>query len=154
MLIQLCWRLDPGQKRSVCITCCHDEGRYKWPLVGPILLRALPYVLCTSNRRLLLFLQWQRLVSVLNVSILLYSLPVTPQQEPGGQQSLHPHGTPGMNTAGTDSHLSSETKAEAITKACRGVVVDTGCIYSPQELLCCVSVLWNTEKVMLHGATK
>ena len=79
---------------------------------------------------------------------------MAPQQEPGGQQPLHPHRTPGMDTAGTNAHLSSETKAEAITETCRGVVVDAGRIYSPQELLCCVSVLCNTEKVMLPEATE
>jgi len=72
-------------------------------------------------------MQRQRLVSVTNVSILLYSLPMTPQQESGGQQPLHPYGAPGMDTGGADTHLGSKTVPESITEARRGVVVDTRC---------------------------
>ncbi len=81
----------------------------------------------------------------MNVGILLYSLPMTPQQESGGQQPLHPHGTPGMDTGSADTHLGSETIPESITEACRGVVINTCCIYPSQELLSSVLVLCSTH---------
>ncbi len=90
-------------------------------------------------------MQRQRLVSVMNVSILLYSLPMTPQQESGGQQPLHPYGAPGMDTGGADTHLGSKTVPESITEARRGVVVDTRCIYPSQELLSSILVLCSTH---------
>jgi len=75
------------------------------------------------------------------VGILLHRLTMTPQQESGGQQPLHPHRAPGMDAACADAHLSSKTKAEAITETGCGVVIHTCCIHSPQELLCCGFVL-------------
>ena len=83
----------------------------------------------------------------MNVSILLYSLPMTPQQKSGGQQPLYPDGAPGMDTGGADSHLSSETIPESITEARRGVVVDTRCIYPSQKLLSSVLVLCSTHQL-------
>jgi len=138
------------------------NGQLRQPLLGPSLLTALPCALSTCKRRLVFFFQRQRLVSILNVGIFLYSLPMTPQQESGGQQPLHPYRTPGMDAACADAHLGSETKAETITEACCCVVVDACCIHSAQEFLSSVLVLCNnihtimvvavfTEVVMRHA---
>jgi len=125
------------------------NGQLRQPLLGPSLLTALPCALSTCKRRLVFFFQPQRLVSVLNVGIFLYSLPMTPQQESGGQQPLHPYRTPGMDAACADAHLGSETKAETITEACCCVVVDACCIYPAQELLSSVLVLCNNMRTVM-----
>ena len=83
------------------------------------------------------------------MGIFLYSLPMTPQQESGGQQPLHPYRPPGMDAACADSHLGSKTKAETITEACCCVVVDACCIYPAQELLSSVLVLCNSIHVVM-----
>ena len=68
--------------------------------------RALPHTCHRCYWGLSSVVNWQGLVSVMYVSILFYSLTMTPEEESGGEQPLHPYRAPCMDAAGRDSHFS------------------------------------------------
>ena len=63
----------------------------------------------------------------------------------GGEQSLHPHWTPGVNTTSGDPHLGPQTKAETIREPGAGVVENTGRVHTSQEGVSVVLVLGDDD---------
>ena len=61
--------------------------------------------------RCLQLFQWQTGVSedLLSPGVLSSRVVTAPDLPLGGQQALHPHGAPGVNTTGGDTHLGPQT---------------------------------------------
>ena len=93
----------------------------------------------------------QRLVSVLNVTILLDSVASAPQQPPGCEQTLHANWASGMDAGRADAHLCAQPKPEAICKPGGCIVKDTGTVHASQEILCfgLVACISETASVIL-----
>lgn len=73
---------------------------------------------------------------VLDLTVLLDSLPRAPEKPASGEQTLHTHWAPSMDAGCADAHFSAQPKPEAVCKAGGGVVEDTGTVHPLQEVLC------------------
>lgn len=73
------------------------------------------------------------LVGVGYICILLHCLAVTPKKVLGRKQPLNTDGTSSVDAACGYAHLRTETVAEAIAEASRRVDVDACTVYFPQE---------------------
>lgn len=68
-----------------------------------------------------------------DVFVLVDNMALTPEKESGCEQPFNPNRAPCMNSAGTDANLRPQTESVAITEPGGCIVVDTSCIYLPQE---------------------
>ena len=64
------------------------------------------------------------------------------------QQSLNPHGAPGVDAPGGDADLGAETEAETVSEPGARVVENTGRVHSGQESLCVVLILGDDDVCM------
>ena len=88
---------------------------------------------------------------LLSPGVLPRSVVPAPDLPLGGEESLHPHGAPGVNTTSRDSNLGPQAKPEPVSEPGAGVVEDTGGVYSSQEGVCVLLVL-SDDDVSVAGA--